>query len=360
MPRLRFTTLLLLGALTVSSAGSASPAVYKPRIHRVYPGQTLGMIAKRYRVSVEALRHANGLDTSTRIKPKQRLFIPGKHDKDGNLARQIWSEARNEPEGGAGKKIAARHRSEPARTEPKKPARDTKSTGGTPAKSGAAKQATAPRYAKKPRRAGFVTITSLMGAFRGRALTKNGRISPAAKKGLTAVLASWRTGAREEIDERLIRMLVRVSDHFGGRPIRIVSGYRPYSPRQYTAHSRHNLGLAADFSVVGVPNTVLRDYCRTLPKVGVGYYPNSSFVHLDVRDVPTYWIDYSGPGERPRYANAEGRDPGKTIPANVESRSPYESDRRKPSGLHDGPLSSPTNGMGASGNGSPYTHASSY
>jgi len=47
----------------------------------------------------------------------------------------------------------------------------------------------------------------------------------------------------------------------------------------------------------------VRDFCRTLGTVGVGYYPNSSFVHLDVRDVPTYWIDYSGPGQAPRYAH---------------------------------------------------------
>ena len=55
-------------------------------------------------------------------------------------------------------------------------------------------------------------------------------------------------------------------------------------------------GLACDFRVVGVGNTQLRDYLRqTFKKVGVGYYPNSSFVHLDVRkDQSAFWIDYSG------------------------------------------------------------------
>jgi hypothetical protein len=32
----------------------------------------------------------------------------------------------------------------------------------------------------------------------------------------------------------------------------------------------------------------------------VGYYPNSSFLHLDVRGYNSYWIDYAGPGEAPR------------------------------------------------------------
>jgi hypothetical protein len=66
-------------------------------------------------------------------------------------------------------------------------------------------------------------------------------------------------------------------------------------------HSNHNVGKAIDFRVAGVPNEVLRDYCRTLKNVGVGYYPNSTFVHLDARATPTFWIDYSRPGEPPRY-----------------------------------------------------------
>ena len=57
-------------------------------------------------------------------------------------------------------------------------------------------------------------------------------------------------------------------------------------------------GLACDFRVEGVKTTELRDYLRaTFDKVGVGYYPNSTFVHLDVRkDRSAFWIDYSGPG----------------------------------------------------------------
>ena len=33
-----------------------------------------------------------------------------------------------------------------------------------------------------------------------------------------------------------------------------------------------------------MPNEALRDFCRTLKNVGCGYYPNSVFVHMDVRD----------------------------------------------------------------------------
>ena len=85
---------------------------------------------------------------------------------------------------------------------------------------------------------------------------------------------------------------------FGGRPIRVVSGYRS---RSYARESRHKTGCALDFSIPGVPNSVVRDYLLTLPKVGVGYYPNSSFVHLDVRRQNAFWVDLSGPNEPPRY-----------------------------------------------------------
>jgi len=48
---------------------------------------------------------------------------------------------------------------------------------------------------------------------------------------------------------------------------------------------------------------------RTFDKVGVGYYPNSSFVHLDVRkDHSAFWIDYSGPGERAMYSSNPSED----------------------------------------------------
>ena len=56
--------------------------------------------------------------------------------------------------------------------------------------------------------------------------------------------------------------------------------------------------------------TELRDYLRkTFDKVGVGYYPNSTFVHLDVRkDRSAFWIDYSGPGERAVYSENPSDD----------------------------------------------------
>jgi uncharacterized protein YcbK (DUF882 family) len=102
-------------------------------------------------------------------------------------------------------------------------------------------------------------------------------------------------------DPRLVALVGIVSDHFGGRPLQVVSGYRAYTPTQYTPHSNHNYGKALDFRIQGIANETLRDFCLTLRNVGCGYYPNSTFVHLDVRETKASWIDRSRPGEPPLY-----------------------------------------------------------
>jgi uncharacterized protein YcbK (DUF882 family) len=105
------------------------------------------------------------------------------------------------------------------------------------------------------------------------------------------------------MNPRLVRVLYQVGKHYPGRRLEVVSGYRHPSVAK-NPRSPHMKGLACDFRVVGIKNTELRDYLRTgFQKVGVGYYPNSSFVHLDMRkDRSAFWIDYSGPGERAIYA----------------------------------------------------------
>ena len=100
---------------------------------------------------------------------------------------------------------------------------------------------------------------------------------------------------------RLAALVAQVSDHFGGRPIHVVSGFRPYSPVQYTVHSNHNAGRAMDFSIEGVPTTAVRDFCRTFRDAGVGFYPEQYVRSPGCADRKSYWIDYSRAGEAPRY-----------------------------------------------------------
>ena len=61
------------------------------------------------------------------------------------------------------------------------------------------------------------------------------------------------------------------------------------------------MGQALDFRVSNVSNKELYAFIKTLPGTGTGYYPNSVFVHLDVRDRSYTWTDVSKPGEAARY-----------------------------------------------------------
>lgn len=105
------------------------------------------------------------------------------------------------------------------------------------------------------------------------------------------------------VNPHLLERVQMVAEHFGkpNAPAKlfIISGYRPAS-----IGSMHSTGRAMDFRVDGIKNEDVVAFCKTINDTGCGYYPNSSFVHMDVRDTGTghtAWIDASGPGETPRY-----------------------------------------------------------
>jgi uncharacterized protein YcbK (DUF882 family) len=150
------------------------------------------------------------------------------------------------------------------------------------------------------------------------------------------------TNAQHAMSPRLVRLLYQIGRQFPGRRVEVVSGYR--HPRvAKNPHSPHMKGQACDFRIAGVSNTALRDFLRrNFEKVGVGYYPNSSFVHLDVRkDRSAFWIDYSGPGERAQYSEdpvgdlktgrADSYRPTKISPTWIYEQSGEENDVPPPS-----------------------------
>jgi uncharacterized protein YcbK (DUF882 family) len=125
--------------------------------------------------------------------------------------------------------------------------------------------------------------------------------------GWNRFLRCHHTGRVHAMATRLAALLYDTSRHFSFARVLVVAGYRaPRIAREKgNPKSPHKKGLACDFRVEGVPNTSLRDYLRAaFHHVGVGFYPNSDFVHLDVeRKKDGFWIDYSGPGERARYSS---------------------------------------------------------
>jgi uncharacterized protein YcbK (DUF882 family) len=137
----------------------------------------------------------------------------------------------------------------------------------------------------------------------------NGRPVRGQQKRVDRFMRCHYTNVQHAMNPRLTTLLYQTGRHWPGHRLEVVSGYRHPNVAK-NPRSPHMKGLACDFRVVGVANTQLRDYLRqTFQKVGVGYYPNSSFVHLDVRkDRSAFWIDYSGPGERALYSRAPAED----------------------------------------------------
>lgn len=130
------------------------------------------------------------------------------------------------------------------------------------------------------------------------------------------------------VDAGLAARLETVIAHFtkdGKTPrMEVISGYRPASVGSFHANGR-----ALDFHVDGVSNEALVTFCKTLNDTGCGYYPNSSFVHMDVRPPGTghvQWIDASGPGESPHYVSAWPAPPEPALPGDVNDPAPNDND----------------------------------
>jgi hypothetical protein len=104
------------------------------------------------------------------------------------------------------------------------------------------------------------------------------------------------TNQATQMDTRLIGVLTQVAEKFSAKRIDVVSGYR--SPkynlmlrkkgRQVARDSQHTHGNAVDFRIRGVKTKQILHYVRSLRLGGVGYYPNSQFVHSDTGKV-RYW-----------------------------------------------------------------------
>lgn len=105
------------------------------------------------------------------------------------------------------------------------------------------------------------------------------------------------SGNEHPIDPRLLDMVYRLEVHFHAHEIRIISGYR--TPRG-AATSNHGKGRAMDLVVPGASDEDVAKFAREEGFAGVGVYPVSGFVHVDIREHSYFWVDTSGPGKRSR------------------------------------------------------------
>ena len=260
------------------------------RKHRVQSGQTLGVIAKRYRVSVTNLAAANRLKKTSNLRVGQVLRIPPKGVVYVYPGQTLTGIAQLN-------KVSVKALAKANRIKPTATLRVGQRLE-LPGYSASAKAT----KARNTVLSGMVTLErpASLETLRVRLFDKAGKPDPKARTRLARFLRDRESDEQKRPHTRLMRVLAQLADHFNGRTIIVVSAYR--SEKNGTAgSSRHSSGEAIDIRVEGVPNETLRDYCLTLRRVGVGYYPRSSFVHIDVRDREVYWVDWSRPGEPPLY-----------------------------------------------------------
>jgi uncharacterized protein YcbK (DUF882 family) len=268
----------LAAALVVPSVASADVQ------HTIGRGHTIEAIANRYHVTAKAIMDANHLKNVKHLRIGDVLTIPGVKAAP-NTAKD-------------------KDKADPANRDRAKPtAEDHAKMGEKTAKVGKTNGRETTTFAMKAKTPGIIHAHRIATTEQfdiNVSGGKRGRVSPTALKTFEKMMRAP-GGMAHPIDPRLVSLLAVVSNHFGSRKLEVVSGFRPFTPTQFNPHSNHMHGRAIDFRVAGVPNEAVRDFCRTLKNVGCGYYPNSIFVHMDVRDQSTFWIDYSKPGEAPRY-----------------------------------------------------------
>lgn len=111
---------------------------------------------------------------------------------------------------------------------------------------------------------------------------------------LAHALRDTRTQDEFPIDPAVADLVYQVQTHFKAGAIRVVSAYRT---RKATGQSNHGRGRALDIVVPGAKDEDVAAFVRSRGFVGVGTYPTSGFLHIDVRPQSYYWIDQSGPGQ---------------------------------------------------------------
>ena len=126
---------------------------------------------------------------------------------------------------------------------------------------------------------------------------ENGQYVPDALHAVNRVLRDFRTGDMHQMDPGLLNLLVALTDKTEtSSPFYVISGYR--SPRTnallrdeggagtgVAKKSLHMQGQAIDIRLADVNLAYVHKAALSLGRGGVGYYPTSDFVHVDVGPV---------------------------------------------------------------------------
>ena len=125
----------------------------------------------------------------------------------------------------------------------------------------------------------------------------NGAYIEESLAGIDHVLRDFRTNEIMAMDRRLLDLLHVIKTTLGGTlPFHVISGYRSPATNTHLAattngvarKSLHMKGQAADVFLPGNALSTLHKAALDLKRGGVGYYPHSNFVHVDVGRVRSW------------------------------------------------------------------------
>ena len=123
---------------------------------------------------------------------------------------------------------------------------------------------------------------------------ENGGYVPGVLASAMQVLRDWRNGLEHYMEPRLFDTLHRIHASLeANAPFQIISGYRSKQTNDMlharskgvASSSQHTLGKAVDIRLEGVELIRLHRAALALRAGGVGLYPVSNFVHVDVGPV---------------------------------------------------------------------------
>ena len=121
---------------------------------------------------------------------------------------------------------------------------------------------------------------------------QGGAYIPAALAKLDQFLRDHRTGQVHHFDPRLFDLLSDVTQSVGraDAEIHVICGYRTPASNEYlrthtsgvAKASLHMQAEAIDIRLPGTRTSMFRDAALALHRGGVGFYPSSDFIHVDV------------------------------------------------------------------------------
>lgn len=117
----------------------------------------------------------------------------------------------------------------------------------------------------------------------------DGRGDPQAFAQLREFLRCRRTGHTMDMSPALVHLLMRISAHFDGAELQVISAHRAPDGVVTSETSQHGKGTASDIRIAGVSVELLAEAAHEEGARGVGIYTQSQFVHVDVREKPYAW-----------------------------------------------------------------------